>query len=346
MVTIKDVAGAAGVSIATVSRALADPDRVAAATRDRVLAVADALGYTPNRAARGLRAGRTNAIGLLVPDLTNPYFAVVARGVSQRARSHGVAVFVADSEEDPAAEVDLLRGLVGQTDGVLLCSPRALIRDTDVLGAHPAVFVNHALDAAPSVALDDVAGAVAALEHLRSLGHRSIAYVAGPTTSWSDARRRDALQAVAERHPELEVHVLGPYPPTVEGGSAAAGVVIASGATAALAFNDTVAVGLMRRVIALGLRVPHDLSVAGFDDTYLTTLVTPALTSVHGDVTEVGRRATDLLLDRIERPDAPGELVLLPSWLVQRDSTAPPLSRLVPAPTTSPAPAEPTPGAP
>lgn len=335
MATIRDVAGVVGVSITTVSRALADPEKVAPRTRARVLAVAEELGYTPNRAASGLRAGRTNTIGLLVPDLSNPYFAAVSMGIAQRARAHRVAVFVADSQEDPQAEVDLLRGLVQQTDGVVLCSPRAVHEDRAVVGRKSLVVVSHELPGALSIAVDDFAGIDLAVDHLYSLGHRRIAYVGGPSRSWSDARRRSALAAAGTRLPGLELVELGPHAPTLDGGNTAAGVVVASGATAVIAFNDIVAVGLVRRVHRLGLRVPHDLSVIGFDDTYLADLVTPALTSVHGDLSEVGRRATDLLLEAIHLPrDEPEPAdrgpVLLPAQLVVRESTAPHASRLPP----------------
>ncbi|QTE29746.1 LacI family DNA-binding transcriptional regulator [Pengzhenrongella sicca] len=332
MITIRDVAREVGVSITTVSRALTDPEKVAPATRERIVAAADALGYTPNRAASGLRAGRTNTIGLLVPDLSNPYFAAVAMGIAERARVHKVAVFVTDSQEDLRAEVDLLRGLVQQTDGVVLCSPRAVHEDQAVIGTKPLVVVNHELPGAQSVAVNDLAGVASTVDHLYSLGHRRIAYVGGPATSWSDARRRSALAHARTRLPDLEVVELGAHAPTVDGGNIAAGVVVASGATAVITFNDLVAIGLVRRVHRLGLRVPHDLSVVGFDDTYLADLVTPALTSVHGDLSEIGRRATDLLLAELRPPrHAPAsttrEPVLLPVQLVVRESTAPLLSR-------------------
>jgi LacI family transcriptional regulator len=332
VVTIRDVAGAVGVSITTVSRALTDPDKVAPETRARVAAAAEALGYTANRAASGLRAGRTNTIGLLVPDLSNPYFAAVAMGIAERARAHGVAVFVTDSQEDPQVEVELLRGLVQQTDGVVLCSPRATVEDRAVIGAKPLVVVNHELPGAQSVAVDDLAGVALTVDHLYSLGHRRIAYVGGPARSWSDTRRRSALATARTRLPRLEVVELGAHAPTVDGGNTAAGVVVASGATAVITFNDLVAVGLVRRVQRLGLRVPHDLSVVGFDDTFLADLVTPALTSVHGDLSEIGRRAADLLLADLRRPrDAPEPTgrgpVLIPAQLVVRESTAPLLLR-------------------
>uniref|UniRef100_UPI000566A884 LacI family DNA-binding transcriptional regulator n=1 Tax=Promicromonospora kroppenstedtii TaxID=440482 RepID=UPI000566A884 len=125
MVTVHDVARAAGVSISTVSRALTAPERVAAATRDRVTRIAAELGYRPNLAASGLRMGRTHAVGLLVPDLENPYFASVTKSVQARARAEGYEVFVADTDEDADVEPELIGALAARTDGLLLASPRS-----------------------------------------------------------------------------------------------------------------------------------------------------------------------------------------------------------------------------
>ncbi|GAB2450781.1 LacI family DNA-binding transcriptional regulator [Xylanimonas ulmi] len=322
MVTVRDVARVAGVSISTVSRALSAPEKVAAQTRDRITAIADDLGYQPNRAAAGLRAGRTGAVGLLVPDLANPYFAAVAKGAAAGARAHGLGVFVVDSEEDLRLEVDLLRSLAAQTDGVILASPRALDADRPAAGGKPVVVVNQ--EGPLAVGVDNAGGVSLALEHLRALGHRRIAYVGGPAVSWSDAQRRAALATAAGTG--VEVVALGAHSPTVDGGAAAAASVIASHATAAITFNDVVAVGLVRAVRARGLRVPEDLSVLGFDDTFLAPLVTPALTSVGADLREIGRRAVDLLVGRLAAgtTEGPTRRLLLPATLAVRESTARP----------------------
>jgi LacI family transcriptional regulator len=323
VVTVRDVARAAGVSISTVSRALSLPEKVAAPTRDRVAAVAAELGYEPNRAAAGLRAGRTGAVGLLVPDLSNPYFAVIAKGVAERAREHDLGVFVVDSDEDPALESQLLRSLARQTDGVILASPRAVEADRAAAGGTPVVVVNQGGELA--VGTDNAVGIRLALEHLRGLGHQVVAYVGGPSTSWSDGQRRAALASATGAG--IEVRELGAHRPTVEGGTAAADAVVASEATAAITFNDVVAVGLVRALRERGLRVPDDVSVVGFDDTFLASLVTPALTSVSADLREMGRRATDLLVGRLGLgrgggPD-PATSLLLPARLVVRESTGP-----------------------
>ncbi len=321
VVTVRDVARAAGVSISTVSRALSVPDKVAVETRERVAAVATELGYQPNRAAAGLRAGRTGAVGLLVPDLSNPYFATVAQGVAAAARDHGLGVFVVDFEESPELEVELLRSLAHQTDGLILASPRSLAADRSVVQGKPVVVINQ--DPPLAVGTDYLSGTALAVEHLVELGHRRIAYVAGPPTSWTDRRRREGLDRATDEQ-WVEVTVVGPQRPTVEGGAAAAQAVLDAGVTAAITFNDVVAVGLTRELQERGVRVPQDLSVVGFDDTFLAELVTPALTSVGADLRELGRQAADLLAGRLAAPHdpAPAEATLLPMTLAVRSSTA------------------------
>lgn len=322
MVTVHDVARAAGVSIATVSRSLSNPSMVADATRERVTAAAAMLGYEPNRQAAALRAGRAGAIGLMVPDLANPYFAAIAQGVAEAAREQDLGVFVVDSLEDQESEPRLLRRLAAQTDGVILASPRSVEADRAVVGSTPVVVVNQA---GPRAVVSDFASGVRqSLEHLVALGHRRVVYVGGPAASWADGARRTALAAEsrARRADGLEIVLLGAFAPTVDGGEAAVDAVVASSATAVVTYNDVAAVGLIRGLRARGIGVPDDLSVVSFDDTYLAALVTPALTSVSADLRALGRSATRQL---VPQPEA--EAAVHPVHLVVRDSTAAPRHR-------------------
>lgn len=332
MVTVHDVAKAAGVSISTVSRALSAPERVAADTRDRVTRVAAELGYRPNHAASGLRMGRTHAVGLVVPDLENPYFASVTKGVQARARAEGYEVFVADSDEDADAEPELIGALAARTDGVIVASPRS---DEATLSAAleglTAVLANRELppptgavsgsSAFPYVAVDDADGVAQVLGHLSALGHRTIGIAAGPVSSWSGDRRVAGLFAAAERR-DVELVELGNFQPYFAGGVQAADHALASGVTAVAAFNDLMALGILDRLRHRGVDVPGEMSVVGFDDVQLATVVSPALTTVHAPLARLGRRAVDLLLARL-RGGAPASTQLLPVELMIRGSSGP-----------------------
>ncbi len=319
-VTLRDVARAAGVSAATASRALSAPDLVAPERRERVRRAARELGYRPNRAARELITGRSGHLCLVVPDLENPFFSAVAKAVQARARAAGHAVVVADAEEDPHLEAELVAQLGGQADGVLLCSPRMSAEDLAEVATDgpPVLLVNREGAGLPSVAVDNRDGVRQAVRHLHALGHRRIAYAGGPAGSWSDARRRDGLAAL-----ELDVEVLdlGSHAPVFAGGVGAADLVVASGATAVLTHNDLMALGVMDRLRARGVRVPDDVSVVGFDDAPVATIVTPALTTVSMPLARLGRTAVDLLLAP-RGDDVPH--TALPVELVVRASTAPP----------------------
>jgi hypothetical protein len=170
-VTIKDVARVAGVSPATVCRALSTPDLVRAETGDRVRRAAAELGYSPNRAARGLITGRTGNLGLIVPDLGNPFFPGVVKGIQARAREADYAVFLADTDEDPAAEVQLVRALAKQVDGIVLCSPRMSEAELrDVAAQTPLVMLNRRVGRIPAVTFANHDGMRQAVIHLTALG--------------------------------------------------------------------------------------------------------------------------------------------------------------------------------
>ncbi|GIE86022.1 LacI family DNA-binding transcriptional regulator [Actinoplanes regularis] len=314
--TVHDVARAAGVSVSTVSRALTG-GTVSAATRQAVIEVATRLGYQPNRAARGLITGRTGNLGLIVPDLRNPFFAEVAKGVSARARAVDCGVFITDTDEDPVAELEAIAVLGRNTDGLLLCSPRAA--DADLLAAaEPAttVLLHRRVPGMSSVVADVAGGIRQAVGHLRALGHRRIGYVHGPEDSWA-ARQRVA--ALAELDGDgLEILRLGSVGPTFEGGLLAGDLVLASPATAVLAYNDLVALGLLHRLAARGAAVPERLSVVGFDDVSLAAMSHPPLTSVAVPKDRAGAVGLDLLLGR---SGVAGSEMVLPTGLVVRASS-------------------------
>ncbi len=323
-VTIKDVARLAGVSPATVCRALSTPDRVRPETRERVQRAVDDLGYSPNRSARGLITGRTGNVGLVVPDLANPFFPGVVKGVQARAREAGYSVFVADTDEDPNAEAGLVRSLGKQVDGLILCSPRMDEEDLRaVVGETPLVLLNRRVDDIPAVTFDSLGGMRQAVAHLMALGHRRIAYVGGPRTSWSDRDRRDGLRTVMAAA-GADLAEVGNVLPQFSGGVAAADLVLAAGATAVVAYNDVVALGLISRFTARSVSVPDEVSVIGFDDISMSAMAHPSLTTVALPMEASGRAGVHLLLHLMQNPDdlaAAGRV--LDTHLMVRASTGP-----------------------
>jgi len=328
--SIHDVARRAGVSVATVSRSFTAPETVREATRGRVLEVAAELGYRPNRAARGLITGRTGNIGVIVPDLGNPYFQGVLKGAQARARDADYAVFVSDSQESAAEEGALIGAMSKQVDGIVLCSSRLDAEALAALEPDPAlVLLNRRLRGRATVSVDSAGGMRQAMEHLVALGHTRCAFVSGPRRSWSNQQRLRGLRAAA-RTAGAELITIGPVAPQFAGGTEAAEAVLASGATAVLAYNDLVAAGILSRVAQLGVDVPRELSVVGFDDIPLAAMLTPALTTVAAPTVRAGAVAVEALLTRLDTggPEPEATDHALPATLVVRGSTAAPFPAL------------------
>jgi len=321
--TIRDVARASGVHFSTVSRAFSAPHRVSPETRLRVLAAAHTLGYRPNRAARALITGRTHNIGLIVSDIANPFFPPLIKAAEAQARTRDYHIFVADSNEDPAVEEELVHALAKQVDGIVLCSPRMGNERIEALGSDVRlVTVNRRVPGLAAVVMDVGTGARAAVAHLVALGHRHLAYLTGPRGSWTSREIRRAATAGA-RAAGASLIAVGPNPPTESAGSAAAERVRRSGATAVLAYNDLMAIGLMAGLDALGIRVPAAVSVVGIDDIAISRLTRPTLTTVATPTAAAGRVAVDMLLAPGGDPPTSAQ-VTLRTHLVIRDSTAPP----------------------
>jgi DNA-binding LacI/PurR family transcriptional regulator len=330
--SIHDVAQRAGVSVATVSRSYTVPDAVREATRARVLQAAAELGYQPNRAARGLITGRTGNVGVIVPDLANPYFQGVLKGAQARAREADYAVFVADGQESAAEEEALIGAMSKQVDGILLCSSRLDPETLAELEPVPAVvLLNRRIAGLSTVTVDSGDGMRQAMDHLAALGHERCAFLSGPRRSWSNRQRLRGLRSAAQAA-SAEIVTIGPVAPQFQGGVDAAEQVLASQVTAVLAYNDLVAAGILSRLAQLGVEVPAQLSVVGFDDIPLAAMLTPALTSVAAPTVQAGAAAVEALLSRMEHPDAPSTLQQLPATLVVRESTAAPSARRVGGP--------------
>jgi LacI family transcriptional regulator len=294
--TIRDVARASGVHISTVSRTFSAPHLVNPETRSRVLATAEMLGYRPNRAARALITGRTHNIGLIVADIANPFFPPLIKAAESQARQRDYHIFVADTNEDASVEEELVLALAKQVDGVLLCSPRMSNSLIEQLSREvPLVMINRLVAGLPAVVMDVGQGARLAVEHLVGLGHRELALLGGPRGSWTNREIRRAATAAA-RAADVSLTVLGPNLPTEDGGGAAAELVRRTGATAVLAYNDLMAIGLIEELDRLGVRVPEEVSVVGIDDIALSRRTRPKLTTVATPTAAAGRTAVDMLL--------------------------------------------------
>ena len=315
--TIREVAAAAGVSLATVSRVLSGARSGEDAMAKRVLRAAAELDFRPNPAAQSLRRP-VSTVGVIVPDLANPYFAEVLKGVSGAAEAVGQRMLVADSGENPAEEIRLLRELARWSSGVILCSPRMASRQLTAASSRIGrmVLINRKTSGHPGVMVDFGAGIGDICAHLRGLGHEHIAYLQGPLLSWSDAERRRALQAQARRGLRIEFLTCGAG---TTDGYAATDAALATGATAIVAFSDYVALGVLIRVGELQLRIPEDVSITGFDDIPVSGIVGPGLTTASVSKTNLGRLAHELLsVEDVDR-----HVIVRPSLIV-RGSTGPP----------------------
>lgn len=322
--TIIEVARAAGVSPATVSRVLSGTVPVSADLTARVRQAVDHSGYRPNPIAQGLLRGTTHSVGVVVPDLTNPYFAEVLKGVTMAAGRHGFRTIVSDTDEEPAAETDLALELAHWADGVVLCSPRMSERSLALLARQlpRLVLVNRILRGRPlpTVVVDFRAGVVALCDHLRALGHQHVVYLRGPHRAWSERERQRGLRDASARGLQVTQLSCGS---TAADGYRMAPEATQTGATAIVAFSDHVALGTLTRLRELGIRVPEDMSLTGFDDIQFSQLTTPPLTTVRIVKTELGRFAWERL-EESKGIVANQRSVVIHPELVARGSTAAP----------------------
>jgi LacI family transcriptional regulator, repressor for deo operon, udp, cdd, tsx, nupC, and nupG len=323
--TIYDVATEAGVAPSTVSRAFSRPGRVNSETAARIRAVADQLGYRVNPVARALSTARTSLIAVVVADIANPFFAAIIRGVQAGAAQAGYTVLLIDSEESEAIERESLIRALPLVDGVVLGSSR--LSDSGirtVAKQRPVVVVNRVVSGVPSVVIDNRGGVRSALGHLAGLGHNRLTYAAGPEASWPDGVRWRAVRELAGGF-GLSVRRRGPFAPTIAGGMRAAEVLRQHPTPAVVAYNDQVAIGIMRRLAQLGARIPANVSVVGFDNIVPAELVTPGLTTVEAPLYAQGTTAVGSLLATISGARLrTGRAVVLPTRLVVRGSTAAP----------------------
>ncbi|WP_227468076.1 LacI family DNA-binding transcriptional regulator [Microbacterium sp. YJN-G] len=321
--TIYDIAELAGVNPSTVSRALSKPGRVSESTEAKIRAAASQLDFQFNPMARALPTGRSHTLGLLVADITNPVVFGIVRGAERAASEAGYTLVIAESQESGEAEAQAISRLLPSVDGIILATTRLDDHKIAQLAARkPVVLINRHVDDVAEVLPDVETGVNALMDHIVSLGHSSIVYLAGPDTSWISRRRFEAMLDAAER---LGVGIveIGPHGPTIEGGREAIRRVMASRATAVIAFNDLMAIGLMQAAAGAGIDVPGQLSIAGFDDIFGSELIVPALTTVQAQLERAGERAVENVLGQLSPDVAPDDGSLLETRLIVRGSTGP-----------------------
>jgi LacI family transcriptional regulator len=338
--TIREIARAAGVSIATVSRVINGRPDVSPQTREAVLRVVREHGFSTNRNARALSGGRTGLVGVTLPILEAAYFAVIVSGTAEALYEHDMRIVLCPTLHQHEREVTLLDRLMhGTTDGAVLMLPEesnAELRALQETG-YPFVVVDPRVQldqGIPAVSASNASGARAGVEHLLSLGHRRIGAILGPPDWMATTERlngyRSAL-ATAGVLPAPDLVVESDF--SIESGEAAAASLLdlPERPTAIFGFNDNVAIGALRAAQARGLTVPDDLSLVGFDDSEQSGLVTPALTTVRQPLAEMGRMAVSLLLRLLDRQRVEAMNIELATRLVVRESTAAPVTAAVPA---------------
>lgn len=309
--TIKDVARVAGVSVATVSRAMNGADNVLPSTKARILEIARSLRFTPSGAARSLITRRTDTIGALLPDLHGEYFSELIRGIDQAARARGLHLLVSSSHGNADEAAAALRAMNGRVDGLLVMSPHA---DADFLsnnlpGSLPAVLINTAADTHghPCFAVDNFGGAEAMTRHLASAGRKRIAFIGGPDGNHEAAERLRGYRA-GLLHAQKSVKGAqrgellfdGDFT-EASGWSAGRRMVLAKQRPdAVFAANDMMAVGCLAALAEAGLRVPDDIAVGGFDDIPIARYVAPSLTTIRVPIAALGAAAMDALCRALE----------------------------------------------
>jgi LacI family transcriptional regulator len=330
--TLRDVANAAGVHPATASRALNEATRalVRPATVQRVRAVASQLGYQVNPIARSLKTSRSETVGVLIPDLTNPLFPPIVRGLEDELTGSGYTVLMANTDNDPARTAANFAVMQArQVDGFIVLTALLddpLMADAAARGV-PMVLVNRQTEhlEVSAVAGDDASGVARTVDHLVELGHRDIAHIAGPQTVSTGLVREHAFRSAMRRHGLDDSRVVVAEAYSEPAGRAALLTLLDDDPpTAVVAGNDLLAIGCYDALDERGLTCPDDMSVAGFNDMPFVSRLRPSLTSVRVPQYELGVEAARLLLDRLSGRTVTPRVVLLPVALVVRGSTAPP----------------------
>jgi LacI family transcriptional regulator len=334
MVRLKDIAARAGVSVMTVSKVMRDAPDISPATKARVKMLADEMGYVPDSLAQGLRTRTTRTIGLVISTVTNPMFARAIVAIEEQAYELGYEVILAHSLNDPAREESVIRRLLSKrVDGLIIApvyrlAPSAPVYQELAQNKTPVVIWGHKAPFCgpfPSVETEDLLGAYAATQHLLSLGHRKIAYFAGPNVApWNQERLDGYRRALRESQIEVDENLIFTAGTSIEEGESAALQMLNEGIrpTAIQACNDMVAIGAASLFLKQGLKIPDDISIVGFGNILLCEHFCVPLTTVHQPKFRIGEAAMESMRHLLKREAVDSKR--LPTNLQIRQSTAAP----------------------
>ena len=330
-VTIKDIARSLCISVSTVSRALTDDKNIRRETREAVLREAERLGYRRNPVAMNLKMGRTNTIGVIVPEMHTPYASQVVAGIQSVLYKNNQKVMIAESDENPDRERESLQMMEEfMVDGLIvsLCSYKHNIETYRRLANEGVAIVfydriPHGMDDMPQVMVDDNNDSYFMAEHLIRLGRRRIAYLYGPDDVYNAVERGRGYREAMEKFQIYDPQLVVKTGMTFADGAAAVDSLVRQGIEfdAVYAFTDTLAIGAMNRLREKGRCIPEDVAVAGFSGTELSTIVFPQLTTVEPPLTEMGQRAAELVLEKVRNPEAENRKIVLRTEMKCRAST-------------------------
>ena len=330
-VTIKDIARSLCISVSTVSRALTDDKNIRRETREAVLREAERLGYRRNPVAMNLKMGRTNTIGVIVPEMHTPYASQVVAGIQSVLYKNNQKVMIAESDENPDRERESLQMMEEfMVDGLIvsLCSYKHNIETYRRLANEGVAIVfydriPHGMDDMPQVMVDDNNDSYFMAEHLIRLGCRRIAYLYGQDDVYNAVERGRGYREAMEKFQIYDPRLIVKTGMTFADGAAAVDSLVRQGIEfdAVYAFTDTLAIGAMNRLREKGRCIPEDVAVAGFSGTELSTIVFPQLTTVEPPLTEMGQRAAELVLEKVRNPEAENRKIVLRTKMKCRAST-------------------------
>ena len=320
MTTVKDIAAAVGVSVATVSNVLNGRPNVGRATRQQVLRVAKQLAYRPNRAAQAMRTGRTRAIGLVLPDLTNPFFPELAQAVENTARSRGLLVCLVDSQSRPEGEADGFALLMQHAvDGIIWCplGPRLPAQLKNL--ARPVVLIDRPRPGYAVVHSNYLMGGRLLAQYALRMGHTRVGLLSGPQHIESARQRRDGFVTAFPRSINIAWEVCVGFDGVLTPAAHAA-LTQRRTATLIVAGNDLIAISAIRHLAARGVSVPEEVSVTGFDNIRWTDVVTPRLTTIAQPVGAIGAKAVELMQERMSGEKIAARSTIFDVELIERDS--------------------------